>query len=75
MSPILLVLVGEVLDIVLGLFLKNPNQPPIMSKLLGRLVPIFSKAAGETPEQTEERRARAEAVFSAHSDPIVGTKP
>ena len=75
MSPILLVLVGEVLDIVLGLFLKNPNQPPIMSKLLGRLVPIFSRAAGETPEQTEERRARAEAVFAAHSEPIAGTKP
>lgn len=74
MSAILLALVGEVLDIVLGLILKNPDQPPIISKLLAKLVPLFSKAAGETPEQTEERRTRAEAIFAAHADPIVGTK-
>jgi hypothetical protein len=71
---VVLALIGEVLDILLGLFLKNPNQPPILSKLLAKLVPLFSKAAGETPEQTEERRARAEAIFAAHADPIVGTK-
>ena len=74
MSVVVLALIGEVLDILLGLFLKNPNQPPILSKLLAKLVPLFSKAAGETPEQTEERRARAEAIFAAHADPIVGTK-
>ena len=75
MNLILLALVGEVLDIILGLITKNPNPPPIISKLLGRIVPLFSKVAGETPEQTEERRARAEAIFAAHADPIVGTKP
>lgn len=74
MSVILLALIGEVLDIVVGLFLKNPNQPPIFSKLLAKLIPLFSRAAGETPEQTEERRARAEAIFAEHSEPIVGTK-
>ena len=75
MSVVLLGLVGEVLDIILGLLSKNPNQPPIISKLLLKIVPLFSRAAGETPEQTEERRARAEAIFAEHSDPIVGTKP
>ncbi len=74
MSAILLALIGEILDIILGLFLKNPDQPPILSKLLARIVPIFSRVAGETPEQTEERRSRAEAIFAAHSDPIAGTK-
>lgn len=75
MSAILLALIGEVLDIVLGLLTKNPNQPPIISKLLAKLIPLFSRAAGETPEQTEERRQRAEAIFAEHSEPIVGTKP
>lgn len=74
MSPLLLALAGEALDIVFGLFMKNPNQPPIISKLLAKLIPIFSKAAGETPEQTEERRARSEAIFAEHGQPIVGTK-
>ena len=53
---------------------KNPDQPPIISKLLAKIIPLFSRAAGETPEQTEERRARAEAIFAGHADPIVGTK-
>lgn len=75
MSPILLALAGEFLDIILGLFLKNPNQPPIISKLLAKLVPLFSRAAGETPEQTEERRQRSESIFAEHAEPIVGTKP
>lgn len=75
MSAILLALIGEVLDIVLGLLTKNPNQPPIISKLLAKLIPLFSRAAGETPEQTEERRQRAEAIFAEHGTPIVGTKP
>ena len=74
MSPLLLGLVGEVLDILLGLFAKNQNQPPILSKLLAKIIPLFSKAAGETPEQTEERRARSEAIFAEHGQPIVGTK-
>ena len=74
MTAIIFGLVGEVLDIVLGLILKNPEQPPIIAKLLAKLVPLFSKVSGETPEQTEERRARAEAIFAAHADPIVGTK-
>lgn len=75
MSAILLALIGEVLDIVLGLLTKNPNQPPIISKLLAKLIPLFSRAAGETPEQTEDRRQRAEAIFAEHLEPIVGTKP
>jgi hypothetical protein len=75
MSVVLLGLVGEVLDIILGLLTKNPDQPPIISKLLTKIVPLFSRAAGETPEQTEERRQRAEAIFAEHSEPIVGTKP
>lgn len=74
MSAILLGLVGEVLDIILGLLTKNPDQPPIISKLLGKIIPLFSRVAGETPEQTEERRQRAEAIFAAHGTPIVGTK-
>lgn len=75
MSALLLGLIGEVLDIILGLLTKNPDQPPIIAKLLGKIIPLFSRVAGETPEQTEERRARAEAIFAAHSEPIVGTKP
>ncbi len=74
MSAILLALIGEVLDIVLGLLTKNPDQPPIISKLLAKLIPLFSRAAGETPEQTEERRTRADAIFAGHAEPIVGTK-
>ncbi len=75
MSVLLLGLVGEVLDIILGLLTKNPDQPPIISKLLTKIVPLFSRVAGGTPEQTEERRQRAEAIFAEHSEPIVGTKP
>jgi hypothetical protein len=74
-SAILLALIGEVLDIILGLLTKNPDQPPIISKLLAKIIPLFSRVAGETPEQTEERRKRAEAIFAAHSEPIVGAKP
>lgn len=75
MSALLLGLLGEVLDILLGIVMKDPNPPGIVPKLIGRIIPALSKVAGETPEQTEERRQRAEAVFAAHSQPIVGTKP
>ena len=73
-GTLLLGLLGEVLDILLGVLMKDPNPPGIVPKLIGRIIPLLSKAAGETPEQTEERRARAEAIFAAHGAPIVGTK-
>lgn len=74
MSALLLGLLGELADVLLGYLLKEQNPPGIVPKLLSRVMLALSKAAGETPEQTEERRARAEAIFAAHGAPIVGTK-
>lgn len=68
----ILALIGEIADIVLGYVLKEPNPPAVFTTILGKIVPVLSQATGETPEQTAERRSRVEAVFAAHSRPIGG---
>ncbi len=70
MSPLLLGLVGQVLDILIGAVAKNPSLTGIVPKLIAKLIPVLSQAAGETPEETAARRADAEAIFAAHAKPI-----
>ncbi len=70
MSPLLLGIVGQVIDILIGAISRDPSLTGIVPKLLSKLIPVLSQAAGETPEQTAARRADAEAIFAAHAKPI-----
>jgi len=70
-SPLLIAILGQVLDIALRAVAKDPKQGDVFTPILGSLVPALSQAAGETAAETEARRKAAEAVFSKWSQPIV----
>ena len=68
----ILALIGEVADILLGYLLKEPNPAPIFVTILGKIIPVLSQATGETAEQTAARRAAVEVMFAKHDKPIGG---
>ena len=70
MNPLLLVVLGQVLDIALKAVLRDPKQGDIFTPIISSLVPALSQAAGETAAETEARRKAAEAVFAKWSEPI-----
>ena len=70
MSPLILGLGCQVVEILLGAVTKDASLSGLVGKLLAKLIPVLSRAAGETPEETAARRADAEAIFAAHSKPI-----
>jgi len=68
MNPLLLVVLGQVLDIALKAVLRDPKQGDIFTPIIGSLVPAMSQAAGETPAETAARRSAAEAIFQKWAD-------
>ena len=71
MSPLLVLILGQVLDVALKAITKDPKQGEVFTPILGSLLPALSQAAGETAAETEARRKAAEAIFSKWSAPIV----
>lgn len=71
MNPLLLLVLGQVLDIALKAVIRDPKQADVFTPILGSLVPAMSQAAGETAAETAARRSAAEAIFSKWSAPIV----
>lgn len=68
MNPLLLVVLGQVLDIALKAVLRDPKQGDLFTPIISSLVPAMSQAAGETAAETEARRKSAEAIFSKWAD-------
>jgi len=63
-NSVLIVLLGQVVQVLLKAVLKNPDLVPDVSRIIAAILPALSKATGETPEETEARRAAAEAIFA-----------
>jgi len=70
-NPLLLVVLGQVLDIALKAVVRDPKQGDVFTPIIGAIVPALSQAAGETAAETAARRSAAEATFSKWAAPIV----
>ena len=73
--PLLALVVGQLIDIIVGALTRNPAWEPHLGPLLVKLIPTLSHAVGETAEETASRRATAEAVFSKWANPPVSVFP
>jgi hypothetical protein len=71
MSPLIVGVLAQVLDIVIGALTKHPEWEPHLGPLIANILPTLSQAAGETAEQTAGRRMAAEAIFAKYAQPIV----
>jgi hypothetical protein len=71
--PILIGLLGVVLDIVLKAVTRKPEMADVFTPIVRSLIPALSQAAGETPAETAQRRTDAEAIFDKWKDsPVPG---
>jgi hypothetical protein len=66
MNPILLLVAGQLGDILLQFLTKKPELTGVFSGLLGGFVSLASQAAGETAEQTAKRRADHDAAVAQY---------
>ena len=74
MSPLLIALFGQLLDIAVGAVTKDPSLEPHLGPLIAGLIPALSQAVGETADQTAARRTAAQAIFDKWAQPIVAPK-
>jgi hypothetical protein len=63
MSPLLLFVAGQLGDILLRFLTKKPELAGTFSGVLGGVVALASQAAGETVDETAERRAAHDAAI------------
>lgn len=63
---------AQLLDIVLGATSKDPSTAPHFAPVIGSLISIASRAAGETPEQTAKRLADHDAIVAMYPAPPPG---
>ena len=71
MNPLLLPILAQVLDVLIGALTRHPEWELHLGPLIGNILPVLSQVAGETPEQTASRRASAEAIFAKWGTQIV----
>jgi hypothetical protein len=75
MSPLIVAVLAQVLDVLIGALTKHPEFEPHLGPLIATILPALSQAAGETAEQTAARRTAAEAIFAKYAQPIVAPPP
>lgn len=68
MSPILLVLLGQAVNILLKAVIKKPELDIDVSGVIKEIIPVLSQVAGETKEETDARRKKAEEVFDKYKN-------
>lgn len=66
MSPVLLVLLGQAVNILLKAVIKKPELDIDVSGVIKEIIPVLSQVAGETAEETKQRQDAAEAIFKKH---------
>jgi len=75
MSPLLIAILAQVLDVAIGAVTKHPEWEPHLGPLIASTNVALSQAVGETADQTAARRAAAEAIFAKYAEPIVAPAP
>jgi hypothetical protein len=58
---------AQLLDITLGFTSRNPETTPHFAPVVGKLVEVASRAAGETEEQTARRLADHDAMVARYA--------
>lgn len=73
MNPLLVILLGQTLDIVVRAILKDPKgeATPSLAPILSTVNAALSQAVGETAEETAKRRTDAEAIFAKHGGSLL----
>lgn len=68
MSPVLLVLLGNVVNILLKAVIKKPELDIDVSGIIRDIIPVLSQSAGETAAETKARQLHAEEVFNKYAN-------
>lgn len=58
---------AQLLDIILGATSKHPETVPHFAPVIGSLIGIASRAAGETPDETAKRLATHNATVAQYA--------